>query len=178
MNATRVLVDQHRAIDALFADVARETRGPACAQAVSELAEELIAHMAAEEGVFYPAARRVLRRVRGSRDVARGWGEAHVDVRVQLRRLLGASMGDAAFGEALDSLRATFARHANTEESTLFPRVEQALDDAELDRLGTEILASRPPVWIVTAEPPPQARSRRKWALRSRVSLPIPGAGG
>jgi hypothetical protein len=163
----------------LFAEVDRETHGPARERAVSQLAEELIAHMAAEEAVFYPAAQRALRRGRRApRDAAHGWGEEHVDVRVQLRRLLGASLGDAVFAEAFARLRATFARHSHDEESTLFPRVEQALDADDLDRLGLEIVASRPPIWIVTTEPRTRRRTAQKWALRSRVSLPIPPTRG
>jgi hemerythrin superfamily protein len=179
MYATRVLIAQHRAIDALFAEVDHETRRPARARAVSQLAEELIAHMAAEEAVFYPVAQRVLRRGRrGPQDGSRGWAGEHIDVRVHLRRLLGASLGDAVFRDAFARLRATFERHAQGEESALFPRVERALGEAELDRLGTEVLASRPPIWMVTAEPRQQSRTRRKWPLRSRVSLPIPPARG
>ena len=46
MKATRILIAQHRAIEALFEELARETRRTSRARAASRLAEELIAHMA------------------------------------------------------------------------------------------------------------------------------------
>ncbi|MGA7124007.1 MAG: hemerythrin domain-containing protein, partial [Polyangiaceae bacterium] len=60
MDATLTLVEQHRVIEGLFDEVAREGRRRARSSLVSSLAEELIAHLAAEETVFYPAVRRVL----------------------------------------------------------------------------------------------------------------------
>ena len=61
MSATSVLVVQHRTIGALFNDVVGETRRHARSRGVARLAEELIAHIVAEEAVFYPAVRRALR---------------------------------------------------------------------------------------------------------------------
>jgi hypothetical protein len=92
---------------------------------------------------------------------------------VQLRRVLAARVGEPAFEEHIASLRTLFERHAREEERTLFPAVERALGSGELELLGAEVLASRPPVWIVTTEGhalQPNAGAQ----LSSRVSLPIP----
>jgi hemerythrin superfamily protein len=182
MSATSVLVVQHRAIGALFNDVVGETRRHARSRGVARLAEELIAHIVAEEAVFYPAVRRALRAdgpgvgrsfapaVRERQSQLR---EGHLELRVQLRRVLETNVGDASFGARLEGLRSLFDQHVQAEETQLFPCVEAALGRAELEVLGARVLASRPPVWIVTAEGRASPGSAAKaWALRRRVSLP------
>jgi hemerythrin superfamily protein len=175
MDATRVLVAQHRAIETLFDEVDHETRRRRRASAVSRLAEELIAHMAAEEAVFYPLARRVLDE---GGDASNQGRNEHLLLRVELRRMLETSVTEAAFDERIEVLRALFAQHVRDEESSLFPRVAGRLTHVQLEALGVEILASRPPVWVVTPEGRALVHSGDQWALRSRVSLPIPPSRG
>lgn len=178
MNATEILVAQHRAIEALFDEVEAETGRHARARHVSRVAEELIAHMAGEEAVFYPALRRVVtdRPVVTSDDDESSVDEAseeHVRLRVELRRVLSTRANDEAFVERVRVLRGLFQRHVREEESRLFPRVEEALSPSDHAVLGEEILASRPPIWIVTTERSPHMHADNP-LLRSRVSLPIP----
>lgn len=175
MNATRVLAAQHQAIEALFDEIDDEARRNVRTRLAARIAEELIAHMAAEEGVFYPAARRALRGDVDA-DAAAHLVDEHVTLRGQLRRVLAASVGEPAFEEHLTSLRALFERHARDEERTLFPAVERALGAGELELLGAEVLASRPPVWIVTSDRPALGGQGAGVQLSSRVSLPIPAA--
>jgi len=170
MNATRVLVAQHQAIDALLDEVEHETRRHARARAVSRAAEELIAHMAGEEAVFYPAARRVMR-LEDAED-------EHLRLRVVLRRVLATRVSDAAFVEHLRALRDLFRQHVRVEESELLPAVERALSPVELEMLGAEVLASRPPIWIVTSEGAALMHADDPFLARTRVSLPIPPATG
>jgi hemerythrin superfamily protein len=169
MSAVRVLVGQHRAIAALFADVVDETRRATRARGVARLAEELIAHMAAEEAVFYPTVRRALG---ADCTTARRLCDEHLELRVQLRRLLETNVGHARFGDRLRELRDLFGQHVRAEETHLFPSVEATIRAADLDALGAQVLASRPAVWIVTAESRPSAPVAETWPVRSCVSLP------
>jgi len=163
MKATCILIAQHRAIEALFEELARETRRTARARAASRLAEELIAHMAGEEAIFYPAVWRVL-----GRDL-RSWEsrpstpsdgtpadepavDPHFMLRVQLRRVLATRVQEPAFEPRCEALRLLFAQHVEAEETALFPRVEAALADSQLETLGADVLESRPPIWVVTTE--------------------------
>jgi hypothetical protein len=171
MNATRILVAQHRAIESLFEALERETRRRARSNAVSRLAEEIIAHMAAEEAVFYPAVRRAFD---AGEEASEHGRQAHLLLRIELRRLLETNLGDAGFGARVEALRCLFAQHVDDEEGELFPKVVAEVSASELETLGTEILASRPPVWIVTTEGRDLVGSGDDWAIRSRVSLPIP----
>jgi hemerythrin superfamily protein len=161
MKATRVLSSQHRAIEALFEELSHETRRHARVRAASRLAEELIAHMAAEEAVFHPAARRALGITI----------DEHFMLRAQLRRVLATSVHEPAFKPRLEGLRLIFDHYTKNEETDLFPRVEEALGPERLEALGDEILASRPPVWMVTtdAEGLVSAHGRRS---PQSVSLP------
>jgi hemerythrin superfamily protein len=143
MNATRILIAQHRAIESLFADVDRETRPQARTRAASRLTEELIAHMAGEEAIFYPAARRALND-RGIDD--------HFMLRAQLRRFLATNVREPSFQPRFEALRLLFTHHVQEEESELFPRVEAAIEAPQLDALGTEVMGARPPIWVVTTE--------------------------
>ena len=171
MDAIGVLVAQHRAIATLFDEVQHETGRRRLASAVSRLAEELIAHLAAEEAVFYPALRRVLDD--GPEVTDRGRKE-HLALRTELRRMLEASVSEASFSERIAGMRVLFERHMRQEEEELFPRFASAAPESQRQSLGEEIVASRPPVWIVTPEGRALIQRSGEWSLRSRVSLPIP----
>jgi hemerythrin superfamily protein len=169
MDAIRALVAQHRAIEALFDEVAQETRRRARANAVSRLTEEVIAHLAAEEAVFYPAVRHALD---AEGDSSGPCGSEQLLLRSALRRMLETSVGDASFGERIEALHTHFAQHVQDEEAELFPRVLRTVPQAQREALGAEIVASRPPVWIVTTEGGAPIGSSDEWALGSRVCLP------
>jgi hemerythrin superfamily protein len=174
MRATQVLASQHRAIGSLFASVLREgSSRSARGRAVGRLAEELIAHMAGEETVFYPALRRVLP---GEPDAVARATDEHDTLKVALRRVLAGGFAGPAFLEAVLSMRAIFDRHAREEETSLFPRLERALGDVEQEVLGVEIQASRPPIWMVTAESSLARGAGGPESLPGRVTLPIPAA--
>jgi hemerythrin superfamily protein len=167
MNATRVLISQHRAIEALFDELAREPRRHARARALSRLTEELIAHMAGEEAIFYPAARQALGDVRRPGDGV----DEHYMLRAQLRRVLVTNVNGPAFRPRFEALRLLFAHHVQAEETELFPRVQAALGPSQLDTLGAEVLDSRPPIWLVTTESHALLRSDNPRAVRG-VRLP------
>jgi hemerythrin superfamily protein len=162
MKATRILIAQHRAIEALFDELARETHRHARARAASRLSEEIIAHMAGEEAIFYPAVQRVLGKSFRGHSTAEGpAADPHFMLRAQLRRVLATGVQDAAFEPRSQALRLLFAHHAEVEETVLFPEVEKALADSQLETLGADVLGSRPPIWLVTTEGRANIRSDR-----------------
>lgn len=160
MKITRILESQHRAIGALFDELTNETRRNARVRLASRLTEELIAHMAAEEAVFYPAVRQLGTEI-----------DDHFMLRAQLRRVLATSVHHSAFRPRLEALRLVFDHYAQSEEADFFPLVEASFGPEELEALGEEVLSSRPPVWIVTtdAQASIAAESSRP---RGGVSLP------
>ncbi len=169
MTAPQILIAQHRAIEALFAELAGETRAVPRSRLSARLAEEMIAHMAGEEAVFYPAARQALR---GHREVSLDARDQKLTLRLQLRRFLETNESDESFASRIATLREGFDRHVRTQEGELFPRVEAVLGTAEVEALGLEVLASRPPVWIVMSEGQARVASSGSRTARTRVSLP------
>ena len=170
MKATRILIAQHRAIEALFEELAKETRRQARARAASRLTEEIIAHMAGEEAIFYPAVRRVLGKAFGPREPDRPRRRSARGARRPTRTSCSASSCGAcwrpasrtpAFEPRSEALRLLFAHHVEVEETVLFPRVEEALGDSQLETLGADVLGSRPPIWLVTTEGRAHIRSSR-----------------
>jgi hypothetical protein len=179
MKVTRILVAQHRAIEALFDELAGETRRPARARTLSRLTEELIAHMAGEEAIFYPAATRVLgsSNVPGNRSwrpgpslVGVGGVDEHFMLRAQLRRVLATNVHGPAFQPRIEALRLLFGHHAQAEENDLFPQVDAALTEPQLEALGAEVLGSRPPVWAVTTE----GHALIRWNSEATHSVRLP----
>jgi iron-sulfur cluster repair protein YtfE (RIC family) len=154
MNAIHLLVAQHRAIETLFDEVTRETRRHMRSRATSRLTEELIAHMAAEEAIFYPAARPALGTRRGASHAPHGGyaGDEHFMLRAQLRRVLATSLHTPAFTPRVEALRTLFVHHVRTEEDEVFPQVEATLPPARLASLASDLEAARPPIWLVTTE--------------------------
>jgi hypothetical protein len=123
--------------------------------ALSALAEELIAHMATEETVFYRAVEGLVDEARLDRARA-----AHAEVRRQLRRVL-----EAGHLTRVRALRELVERHAEEEEKHVFDEVERRMSDADLALLGEELSGSRPVLWMVV----------REGHFEGGVSLPIPG---
>jgi hemerythrin superfamily protein len=173
MDATRTLVAQHRVIEALFVEVASEGRRRARSSLVSRLAEEIIAHLAAEEAVFYPAVRRAFKDLPGAGGLG---GDEHRFLRIELRTVLKTSVGHPSFGERITALQTLFAEHVRGQEAEVFPRVVRLVSEAKRVALGAEILASRPHVWMVTTEGKTPIHAVGDWPLRSRVSVLL-GAG-
>jgi hemerythrin superfamily protein len=152
MNATRFLAAQHRAIESLFEQVANETRRQVRGRAASRLTEELIAHMAAEEAIFYPAARAALGPTQGPREPGDSPVDEHFMLRAQLRRVLATNIHTPAFAPRLEALRTLFRHHVDAEENEFFPRVEAVVPASRLEALGVAVEGARPRVWIVTTE--------------------------
>jgi hemerythrin superfamily protein len=180
MDAILALVDQHRAIESLFDEMARETRRRVRDSLVSRLAEELIAHLIAEEAVFDPASRDAggsgrpaWSKAGPTADAGDPRRDGHLLLRIGLRRVLERRAGDASFDERIETLRLLFEEHAFDQEAVVFPRLMGGVSEAEREALGAEILASRPPVWVVTTEGRERVHSASaEWSARSQVRLP------
>jgi iron-sulfur cluster repair protein YtfE (RIC family) len=104
--------------------------------------DELREHLRAEEELLLPAFSR--HAVGDDPDVVQVLVE-HVEIR---RRAQDAAAGAGGLAD-LHELGELLNAHVRHEERTLFPRVEAAMEPAELERLGTELetkgAARRPP---------------------------------
>lgn len=111
-----------------FADADRSRWG----DMFSELAGTLVRHEVAEEIVVYP----VVRQEPGGAPIA----DARVAEQSQAADLLSnMEMMDPTsdeFAEAFDTLREAVLEHASSEESEVFPLLEQHEDEAQLAEMG------------------------------------------
>ena len=97
---------------------------------LDELANNLVAHMAIEQDILYPAIREV------DEKLVNESYEEHALAEVALRRLLATHPDEPVFEARLTALKELIEHHVTEEEEELFPQVEEALDAAVLARLA------------------------------------------
>jgi hemerythrin-like domain-containing protein len=136
MKATTLLERQHRNLQQLCEAV---ERGSASIRQslLPQLAGDLVAHIAVEEQVFYPAASAALKEdswVRASRS-------RHAQAHESLDRVLDTPVDGEEFARAIGELRSTVELHAEEEEEMLFPRLERVLDAGALRELALSMMA-------------------------------------
>jgi hemerythrin superfamily protein len=133
MKATSLLESQHRNIEALFEKL---ECGQGTASATLEvLANHLVAHMAIEQEIFYPAIKALdVDRVNESY-------EEHALGELALKRLLATNNQDPTFKARVTALKELALQHLLEEEEELFPQVEEALSEDALLQLGRTMRA-------------------------------------
>jgi hemerythrin superfamily protein len=129
----RFIRDQHDEIKQLFSDV-EARRGEQRREAFECLVRLLAVHETAEEEVIYPAVR--------SADPS---GDQIADARIEeeskakqtLSDLERAGVDSDEFAPRFSVLREAVLRHAEQEEQTVLPLLEQTHDPARLERMGS-----------------------------------------
>jgi iron-sulfur cluster repair protein YtfE (RIC family) len=133
MKATSLLESQHRNIEALFEKL--ECRQGSVAATLETLANHLVAHMAIEQEIFYPAIKALdVERVNESY-------EEHALGELALKRLLGTNSQEPTFKARFTALKELTLQHLLEEEEELFPQVEEALSEDALLQLGKTMKA-------------------------------------
>lgn len=136
MNAIDLLTTQHRQMEQL-ADEVVQAHGKAPFQPLFERAgDELTAHVASEEQLFYPAVK-----AGRTEDILLESLEEHLSLKRLLADLLELDPADTTFLPKFRVLKEQMEHHHREEEEHLFPKVRQRLDPGELDRLGRDMQA-------------------------------------
>jgi hemerythrin-like domain-containing protein len=130
MKATQLLKQQHREVEAIFQAI-KSGKGDTMVL-VEKLADALVAHMAIEQKLFYPAVKKV------DEDLIYESFEEHASAEVALRRLLSADPLDPTFKAKVTVLEELIKHHVEEEEQELFPKVDDALGE-RLETLGEEL---------------------------------------
>jgi hemerythrin superfamily protein len=134
MKATRLLEKQHRKVEGIFEEL--EMGVPDTAAELLELANDLAAHMAIEQDLFYPAVREIDPKLIGESY------EEHAIAELALKRLLATADDDPTFAPKVTALKELILRHVEEEEKELFPKVEHRMDPEELEALGDQMSAA------------------------------------
>ncbi|HET6339372.1 MAG TPA: hemerythrin domain-containing protein [Polyangiales bacterium] len=131
MLATKLLEKQHRKVEEIFSKL--EHGGPDVEELVTELANDLAAHMTIEQEIFYPAIQDVDRK-----QVFESY-EEHALAEFALKRLIAADPASDEFQARVTALKELIEHHVKEEEKELFPEVEKALDEEKLKELGAQM---------------------------------------
>lgn len=102
---------------------------------LTELANDLVSHMAIEQDIFYPAIRAI------DESMVMESYEEHALAELALKRLLATDPDDAAFQARVTALKELILHHVKEEEEELFPKVEKKLGDEQLNALGKQMKA-------------------------------------
>jgi len=130
MKATDLLKQQHRTVEALFAQI--EAGEP---EALKDLASALAAHMAIEHEFFYPQSREV------DEDAVLEAFEEHAIAETALKRALATDPEDESFDARVSVLKELIEHHVEEEESELIPQIEKEIGSDELEALGEKMEA-------------------------------------
>ena len=133
MKATSLLEKQHRKTEAIFKKL-ESGKGDASAL-VHELANDLAAHMAIEQQIFYPAVRAL------KDDLIAESFEEHAVAELALKRLLATAPDAPAFKARVTTLKELIEHHVEEEEGELFPAVEKKMDAGQLADLAKRMTA-------------------------------------
>ena len=133
MKATALLESQHRKVEALFKKLENGRSDPSAT--LEELADNLAAHMAIEQEIFYPRVKQI------DADVVNESYEEHAVAELTLKRLLAADPDDESFMARVTTLKELILHHVEEEEQELFPSVEEQIDEDELAQLGKSMKA-------------------------------------
>jgi iron-sulfur cluster repair protein YtfE (RIC family) len=130
MKATELLKKQHREVEAIFKAI--ESGKGDITELCEKLADNLVAHMAIEQQLFYPSVQKI------DSDLIGEAFEEHAMAEVGLKRVLGCDVTDPTFKAKVTVLKEMILHHVEEEEKELFPKVEKAMG-AELEKLGAEM---------------------------------------
>jgi hemerythrin-like domain-containing protein len=128
MKATSLLERQHRKVEGIFKKLEGGSSDPA--PLLTDLANDLAAHMAIEQEIFYPAIREVDEKL-----ILESY-EEHSLAEVALKRLLATDPEDESFDARVTATKELIKHHVEEEEGEMFPKVEKALGDEKLAELG------------------------------------------
>lgn len=132
-NGIDLLLEDHRRVDELFAEF-ESTLDPTV---VGQICDALVAHDDAEHAALYPMTGELL----GDEALVLTMSSAHSDVKKQMEHLR-AQEGSVLVAEVL-GLRELVKAHVADEERSLFPKLQKAATEEQLELLGARILACK-----------------------------------
>ncbi len=97
------------------------------------LADNLSAHMAIEQDIYYPAVKDI------NDDLVNESFEAHSLAEIGVKRLLAASKSDQAFDARVTAIKELIEHPVEEEQEALFPKVDRKLAKEQLEALGAKM---------------------------------------
>lgn len=136
-DALELLRAQHEEVESLIEDLEASDDPSEKAALFGKLADQVAAHAAIEEQLFYPAVM-----AKQTRELLIESTEEHLAIKRVIADLLELDVSDEHFAAKLTVVKELIRHHAHDEEEDkLFPLVEKVASKDELAALGGEMLA-------------------------------------
>jgi hemerythrin superfamily protein len=136
MNIIDLLKEDHRKVEDLFAKVEETESEKQHLQLFEKIKTELETHTQIEETLFYPA----LEEHEDLKDMVLEAFEEHKQVKTLLREISALAEGSEKLDAKLKVMGENVEHHVGEEEDEMFPKVEELIEEQELERLGEEML--------------------------------------
>jgi hemerythrin-like domain-containing protein len=134
MRPTTLLKAQHRKVITALKKLERARKAQRL-ELLDELSDELAAHMAIEQEIFYPRIKDL------DPDTIMESFEEHSLAELALKRLRATEPGSEAFRPRVVALRELLQHHIDDEENLLFRDVEKKLANGDLEGLAARMKA-------------------------------------
>jgi hemerythrin superfamily protein len=142
-NAITLLIEEHRAVDAVFVELEAltpEDDGRAMTDLLRQVIDSLSVHAAMEEEVFYPAIRGLLAEGDSLADVAL---DEHQGARELMRDLASMDASEPGYASRVARLINEVRHHVNEEEHQILSKLRTVVGEPQLEELGRKLEDAR-----------------------------------
>jgi len=146
-----LLEHDHREVEEMFAEFGAATTAADKKAITDKIIIELVRHSEAEEQAVYPV---ISKKVDGGKDLVEHEIDEHTKAEKLMKQMDGMDGDDPQLGTLMDQLKTAILEHIREEETEAFPKLRQAVDADELDKLGTVVKGLKK---IVPTHPHPAA---------------------
>jgi hemerythrin superfamily protein len=138
MNAIDMLKQQHREVEALFAQFKKARSAVPQRRIFERIADALAVHATIEEKHFYPSVKK-----QATEDLLLESLEEHLEIKRVIADLLVLEAKDPTFEAKVTVLMEDVQHHVGEEEKELFPQVQKLFDEETLDAIGEAMEETR-----------------------------------
>lgn len=135
MDALELLKQDHDRVDGIFKQFMQGGDSRQFQQLFEQLRNELTTHTRIEETVFYPA----LQKYPEFADMLKEAYQEHAGAKQELAQLAPMDNTTNEWSQLITKLMQDVKHHVAEEESELFPKVRQKLDEQQLQELGRQL---------------------------------------
>lgn len=133
MDAIQLLMQDHRKVEQLFAQVQKSSDPLQIKQLALKIETELTVHAEVEEKIFYPAVRLQ------APDLIKEAYHEHGEAKLLLNEIAGADPTTPEGQQYMKKLMQAIQHHVQEEEGQLFKKVQKAMDNQTLLQLGHQM---------------------------------------
>lgn len=139
MNALELLKADHDKVEELFKQVEATEDENKKHGLFERIKLELLTHTHIEETIFYP---KIIQNEE-IKDIVLEGIEEHKQAKTLIRDIPKLADGSEIFDAKLKVLMEDVEHHVKEEEEEMFPKVEKAFDEAQLEQLGAQLEAEK-----------------------------------